>query len=120
MYLPKRDDSRRLPYPLLIELVTAILQEHRKPIPIYVLDYELSRKVGFFVSIDQLREAVKSSDRFRLIDKDRVALNKFWRRCEECRSKNGVIWLEVDGVHLFYCLDCACKLIRSLKSGRIS
>jgi len=107
-----RWDSKRIPYPLLIELITSILREHRKPIPLYVLDYELSRRVGFFISIEQLREAIKSSDRFKIIDRDRVKLNRNWRLCEECKSKNGAIWIQVNGVHLFYCLDCACKFLK--------
>jgi len=108
-----RWDSKRIPYPLLVELITSILREHRKPIPLYVLDYELSQRVGFFISIEQLREAIKSSDRFKVIDRDRIKLNKRWRRCEECKSRNGVIWVQVDGVHLFCCLDCICRLLRS-------
>ena len=89
--------ERKIPVSLLID--------------IYLLDLELQRRLGFFVSIQQLRNVLEGSWRFKLIG-DRVKLARNWRRCENCLKKNGRLWLKVNGVSLYLCLECACKLLR--------
>lgn len=107
-----RSSERKIPVSLLIELITDVLREFRRPVDLYVLDFELQRRLGFFVSIQQLRNTLEGSWRFKLIG-DRVKLARNWNRCENCLAKKGRIWLRVDGIPLYLCLDCACRLLRS-------
>ena len=72
-----RLSERKIPVSLLIELVTDILREFKRPIDIYLLDLELQRRLGFFVSIQQLRNTLEGSWRFKLIgDKVRLLLKR--------------------------------------------
>jgi len=102
--------SKRIPIPLLIELITDILRGFRQPIDLHVLDLELQRRLGFFVSIDQLRATLEGSWRFKVVG-NKVRLVRNWNRCENCLRKRGKIWLKVNGVSLYLCLDCACKYL---------
>ena len=106
-----RSSERKIPLSLLIELITDILREFRRPVDLYVLDLELQRRLGFFVSIQQLRNTLEGSWRFELIG-DRVKLARRWNRCENCLTRHGRIWLRVNGIPLYLCLECACKLLK--------
>ena len=107
-----RSSERKIPVSLLIELITDVLREFRRPVDLYVLDFELQRRLGFFVSIQQLRNALESSWRFEVVG-DRVKLARNWNRCENCFRRRGRIWLRLNGVSVYLCLDCACRLLRS-------
>ena len=106
--------SKKIPVSLLIELITDILKEFRRPIDLYILDLELQRRLGFFVNIQQLRSTLEGSWRFKVVG-DKVKLTRNWSRCENCFKKHGRIWLKVNGISLYLCLDCACKLLKKSK-----
>ena len=107
-----RSSERKIPLSLLVELITAVLREFRRPVDLYVLDLELQRRLGFFVSIQQLRNTLEGSWRFERIG-DRVKLARNWNRCENCFRRRRRIWLRLNGISVYLCLDCACRLLRS-------
>lgn len=90
---------------MLIEVLTEILKSYGRPVHLYELDQELYRRLGFYPSLDQLRNTIAGSDRFTT-DNDYVKLRKGWSLCENCHKKRGVLWAEVNGIHLYLCLDC--------------
>ena len=108
--------SKRIPGPLLVELITDILREFRQPIDLYLLDLELQRRLGFFVSIDQLRAVLEGTWRFKIAG-DKVGLVRRWSRCENCLSRRGRLWVRFAGISLYVCLDCAASLLRRREVG---
>ena len=106
-----RSSERKIPFSLLVELITDILRQFGRSADLHVLDLELQRRLGFFVSIQQLRNALESSWRFEVVG-DRVKLARNWNRCENCLKNHGRIWLKVNGISLYLCLECACKFLK--------